>query len=315
MVAAVVAAPWLTTSGFVLDFITLTLFVAILGQGWNLLGGFGGQFSFGHAVFFGVGAYTQIIMQTKLGWTAWAAIPAALAASVTVGAFIGFLSFRYGLRGPYFALVTLAFAEAARVLAISLDITDGGQGIYLALNRDPERAFTSLQFASITGYYYAAALLCAMSIAVAWLVQRSRFGARLVAVRENEEAAAALGIDAFRVKMSAMCLSAAVTASAGVFYAQKFLYLDPGIAFGPGKSVEALVVSIVGGMGTVLGPLAGAVVLHGIGEATKVLSHLAWQDRPGIDLVIYGVVLILILRFLPQGLIGLSRALWFRARR
>jgi len=306
-IAAMLAVPLVVTSGFWIDFLILTLFIAVLGQGWNILGGYGGQLSFGHAVFFGTGAYVQAILQTKFGWNPWLAIPPAILAGVLVGAFIGFLSFRYGLRGSYFALITLAFAEGFRVLATSVDITEGGQGIYLRLNRDPEQALAMLQFASGVGYYYLALALTVISLLVAAWIERSRFGAQLMAVRENEDAAEALGINAFAVKMRAICLSGAITASAGVLYVQKFLLMDPGIAYGPGKSIEALVAPIIGGMGTVFGPVLGSVVLHGVGELTKDLVAAAGLDRPGLDLVIYGVLLVLMLAFLPHGLMGLLR--------
>ncbi|SLN71477.1 branched-chain amino acid ABC transporter permease [Oceanibacterium hippocampi] len=305
--AAMLAMPLVVTSGFWMDFLILTLFVGVLGQGWNILGGYGGQLSFGHAVFFGTGAYVQAILQTQYGWNPWLAITPAVLAGVLVGAFIGYLSFRYGLRGSYFALITLAFAEAFRVLATSIEITEGGQGIYLRLNRDPDQAITMLQFASGVGYYYMILALTVVALLVAWWIEHSRFGAQLMAVRENEDAAEALGIDAFAVKMRAICISAALTASAGVFYVQKFLLMDPFIAFGPGKSVEALVAPIIGGMGTIFGPLLGSIVLHGVGELTKALTAAAGIDHPGLDLVIYGILLVLMLAFLPSGLMGLLR--------
>jgi branched-chain amino acid transport system permease protein len=308
--AVMLALPLVVTSGFWMDFVILTLFIAVLGQGWNILGGYGGQFSFGHAVFFGVGAYAQAILQVKFGWNPWLAILPAIGTGMAVGAFIGYLSFRYGLRGSYFALITLAFAEAFRVLATTIEITEGGQGIYLKLNRDPERAVAMVQFESAAGYYYAILGLTVVSVLVAWWIERSRFGAQLVAVRENEDAAEALGIDAFAVKMRAICISGALTASAGVFYVQKFLLMDPVIAFGPGKSIEALVAPIIGGMGTIFGPILGSIVLHGAGELTKVFTTAAGIDRPGLDLVFYGVLLVLMLAFLPNGLMGLLRRRW-----
>ena len=309
-VALIAAAfvPVFVTSGYWLDFLVLTMFIAVLGQGWNILGGYGGQFSFGHAVFFGTGAYIQVILQAKYGWSPWLAIPPAILGGVVVGTLIGFLSFRYGLRGSYFALVTLAFAEAFRVIATSVDITDGGQGLYLALNRDPDQAIAMLQFVDVAGYYYFALVLTGISLAVAWGIERSRFGAQLVAVREDEDAAEALGINAFAVKMRAICISGALTATTGVLYVQKFLLIDPLIAYGPTKSVEALVAAIIGGMGTVLGPLVGSAVLHTIGELTKELTVAIGYNQPGLDLIIYGVLLVLMLAFMPYGLVGLFRA-------
>ena len=310
LLLAAILFPFFNTSSFWLDFVTMTLFIAVLGQGWNILGGYGGQFSFGHAVFFGVGAYIQVILQAKFGISAWLAIPFATAGGIGVGLFIGYLSFRYGLRGPYFALITLAFAEAFRVLATSLDvITDGGQGMYLALNQDPARSMELLQFLSGEGYYVIAVLLTIVSLLIAWRLEHSRFGAQLMAVRENEAAAQALGVNAFRTKMWAIGISGSLTALGGVFYVQKFLFINPNIAFGPAKSIEALIVPIIGGMGTIFGPLLGATFLHGISEITKELSASLFADRPGLDLMIYGLILILMLSFLPTGLIGLGKRL------
>ena len=315
LAAAALAAPWLLASSYWLDVLSQVLFLAVLGQAWNILGGYGGQYSFGNAVFFGTGAYLQIILQTKFGWSPWLALWAAILAGTAVAAAIGYLSFRYGLRGSYFALITLAFAEAFRVLATSLDITEGGKGIYLKLNQDPERALAAFQFSTGVGYYYAILALAALSVALALALERTRFGAGLVAVRENEDAAEALGVNAFRVKLGAICLAGMLTACAGVFYVQKYLLMEPNPAYGPEKSVEALVVAIIGGLGTPFGPLLGAGFLHLLGEAAKDVSALLWVERPGFDLILYGVVLILVLAFLPDWLAGLVRRLAALARR
>lgn len=322
LVAALVAVPSFVTSGRWIEFIELTLFIAVLGQGWNILGGFGGQYSFGHALFFGTGAYIQALMQFNLGWSPWITMWFALAGGVLVALFVGYLSFRYGLRGSYFALITLAFAEAFHVLSRSLiGITEGGRGVQLDLNQDPERAVALFQFTfagdflRAYGYYYVILIILVACCAATWWMQRSRFGAQLVAVRENEDAAEALGINAFRVKMGAIALSALMTASAGVYYVQKFLFVDPGIAYGPSKSVEALVAPIIGGLGTVLGPLIGSAFVHGLGEIAKELIGLVWEDRPGLDLILFGIILVLVLAFAPKGLVGIFEAAWRRLRR
>ncbi len=313
LVVAALAAPLAIASTFWIDFLTLTLFLAVLGQGWNILGGYGGQFSFGHAVFFGTGAYLQVILQAKLGFNPWAAIPFAILGGIVIGAFTGFLSFRYGLRGSYFALITLAFAEAFRVLATSADaITDGGQGIYITLNQDPTKALATLQFGAGNGYYYCAVIITVISLLIAFWIENSRFGAQLVAIREDEDAAEAIGVNAFKVKMQAICLSGAITAFGGVFYAQKFLFMDPNIAYGPVKSVEMLVMPIIGGMGTIFGPLVGSFFLHTLGEVSKHAAHELVGDRPGLDLIVYGIALVLILALLPNGLVGLIRRLFRR---
>jgi len=210
LVAAMALAPLAITSGRWIDFLELMLFAAVLGQGWNILGGYGGQYSFGHALFFGTGAYLQALMQYDHGWSPWAALVVAILGGVAVGVFVGYLSFRYGLRGSYFALITLAFAEAFRVLANALTaITEGGRGVQLALNQDPEKALALFQFSfggaflKAYGFYYAILVILILAYAATWWMEHSRFGAQLVAVRENEDAAEALGVNAFRVKMGA----------------------------------------------------------------------------------------------------------------
>ena len=229
------------------------------------------------------------------------------------------MSFRYGLRGSYFALITLAFAEAFLVLSRSLkSITEGGNGIQVALNQDPQQAIATFQFnfagpfLSEYGFYYTIFIILLLAYGITAWMERSRFGAQLVAVRENEDAARALGINAFRVKMGAICLSAAITASCGVYYVQKFLFIEPGIAYGPAKSVEALFAPIIGGLGTVLGPLLGSIFIHGVGELTKETIGQALGSRPGVDLILFGTILILVLAFLPRGLVGLLEAGWRR---
>lgn len=313
------AVPLITSSGRWIDFLELTLFAALLGQGWNILGGYGGQYSFGNALFFGTAAYIQALLQFRYGLSPWVTIAPALAGAVLIASFLGYLSFRYGLRGSYFALITLAFAEAFHVLSRSLiGLTEGGRGVQVTLNQDPERAIASLQFTFAGeflreyGFYYMILLLFFIACVVTFRVQGSRFGAQLIAIRENEDASAALGINAFAVKMKAICLSAVMTGSAGIYYVQKFLFVDPGIAFGAGKSVEALFAAIIGGLGTVFGPLVGALFIHGVGEIAKELMGLVWEVRPGIDLILFGIILVLVLGFLPRGLVGLLEKIWVR---
>jgi branched-chain amino acid transport system permease protein len=294
--AAVALVPALTGSDFVLNVVIMMLYATLLGQAWNILAGFGGQFSFGHAVFFGTGAYAAAVLQTRLGWNAWATLPVALALGGAVGAFIGTLSFRYGLRGSYFALVTLAFAEVFRILANNVAFTGAGVGIMVKLRPGLE----SLQFETRAGYLYAILVLVLAGFAVSAWLKHSRYGAWLQAVRDNESSAAALGVNVFAVKLLAIVLSGALMAAGGVFYIQYFQYIDPGLAYGPAVSVDALLGPIVGGLGTVWGPALGAVVLHLLGEGTRGLM----ENAPGASLIVYGVVLIAMITFMPRGIIG-----------
>lgn len=299
--AALFFVPFVVPSEAWQNTILMTLYAALLGQAWNILGGYGGQFSFGHAAFFGTGAYTVAVLQVQLGVNPWIGLVAGGAMAVAVAAFIGFTTFRYGLRGSYFALVTLAFAEVLRILANTVPFTGAGVGILIPL----EQSATNLQFASKAGYYWLVWAIALAAFLTVWWIGHSRFGARLMAVRDNEDAARALGVDPFAVKMRAIMLSGLFSGLAGVFYAQYFLYLDPAIAYGPAISVESLLVPIVGGMGTLFGPLLGAVALHGVSEASRALIG----DLPGISLVLYGTILILMVLFAPRGLAGLVRRL------
>jgi branched-chain amino acid transport system permease protein len=297
VLALLALVPVLTTSNVVLNFLVAVLLIALVGQGWNLLGGYGGQYSFGHAAFFGTGAYATAILQMRYGVNAWIGFAFAIAAGALVGAVIGALSFRSGLRGSYFALVTLAFAEVLRIIASVAPITGAGVGTLIKLDLRPE----AFQFQSRVPFYFIALALVAASMVIVRLIEDSRFGAYLVAVRENEDAAKALGVDVNRVKLAAMTVSAAITAAGGGFYAQYYLFIDSGIAYGPWISVEALLAPIIGGVGTVFGPLLGALVVKSLGEAAKLLTG----DAPGLDLVIYGGVLVLVVAFAPRGIAGL----------
>jgi branched-chain amino acid transport system permease protein len=286
----------LTSSNAILNFLTVALLIALVGQGWNVLGGYGGQYSFGHAAFFGTGAYVTAILQTRYGANAWLGFALGIAGGALMGAAIGALTFRSGLKGSYFALVTLAFAEVLRIAASVAPLTGAGVGLLIALDLRPQ----AFQFQDRAPFYWIAVALVALSLLVVRLIEGSRFGAWLVAVRENEDAAKALGVDAARVKLAAMVISAAMTAAGGAFYAQYYLFIDSGIAFGPWISIEALLAPIIGGAGTVFGPLLGALVVKILGELAKLVTG----DAPGLDLVIYGSVLILVVAFAPRGIAG-----------
>lgn len=295
--ALLAAVPLITSSNVVLNFMVMALLIALVGQGWNLLGGYGGQYSFGHAAFFGTGAYVTGILQMRYGVNAWAAFIIGIAAGALVGAVIGALSFRSGLKGSYFALVTLAFAEVLRIVASVAPITGAGVGTLIKLDLRPE----AFQFQSRAPFYWIVLAMVGVSLILVRLIEDSRFGAYLVAVRENEDAARALGVDATMVKLGAMTISAAITAAAGCFYAQYYLFIDAGIAYGPWISIEGLLAPIIGGIGTVFGPLLGALVVKTLGELTKLVTGGA----PGLDLVIYGSVLIVVVAFAPRGIAGI----------
>jgi branched-chain amino acid transport system permease protein len=300
VVALLAIVPFVTTSNVVLNFLVTTLLIALAGQGWNLLGGYGGQYSFGHAAFFGTAAYATAILQVQYGINAWVGLVAGVLAGALVGAAIGALCFRSGLRGSYFSLVTLAFAEVLRIISSVAPITGAGVGTLIKLDMRPE----AFQFQSRVPFYWIILALVALSLVVVRATENSRFGTYLVAIRENEDAASALGISTFAVKLAAMTISAAITSAAGCFYAQYFLFIDAAIAYGPRISIDALLAPIVGGAGTLFGSLFGAFAIKTLGEATKLVTG----DAPGLDLVVYGLLLIAVVGFLPRGMAGLMAA-------
>jgi branched-chain amino acid transport system permease protein len=293
-----VAFPLVFRSAFMVNFGVLALFYAFIGQSWNISGGFAGQLSFGHVVFFGAGAYASTILQMRFGFNPWWGLPASALAGAVVGWVIAFLSFRAGLKGSYFALITLAFAEVLRIVANSVGITGGGLGMLIP----GKPGIANFQFPERVGFYYLILALTVGSIAIAVWLKHSRFGAQLAAIRENEDAARALGIHAFREKIKVLMLSGAICGVGGCFFAQYFLYIDPTIVFGIDKSIEMLLVSMIGGAGTVYGPLVGAVLLALVGDATRAMSSVQ-----GLSLLLYGALLIVIIAFLPNGLVDLVR--------
>jgi len=292
-------APSFLPSYFLEILINVMLF-GYLGAAWNILGGYAGQFSFGHAAYFGIGAYTSTLLFLKLGVTPWLGMLAGGVLAALFGLFAGYLSFRYGLRGPYFSLVTLAFAEMLRVVAVNTRAVGSSIGLVIP-NR--EAAPVNFVFAGKLPYYY---VILAMALGAVWItrrIARSKLGYSLLAIRENEDAAEASGVDALGMKLYAMAISSFLTALGGTFYAQYFAYIDPTITFGPSVSIQGLLQAIVGGAGTVLGPVIGAFVLTPVSE----LSRAAIRGRAGVDVMLYGLVLILVISFLPQGIMGWVR--------
>ena len=300
--AALAAIPPLLPK-YVLEVLISVLFFGYLGACWNILGGYGGQFSFGHAAFFGIGAYTSTLLFLHLGVTPWLGMVAGGIVAAAFGLFAGYLSFRYGLRGPYFSLVTLAFAEMLRVIAVNWKAVGSSLGLVVP-NRGS--APTLFLFADKLPYYYVILVMALGALAITRMIERSRMGYALAAIRENEDAAEAAGVDALSTKLAAMALSSCLTALGGTFYAQYFAYIDPSLTFGPAISIGGLLPAIVGGAGTVAGPLLGSFVLTPISELTRAVL----RGRAGADIMLYGLILILVISFLPNGLVG-----WFRSRR
>ena len=289
--------PLAVQSNTVINALVGAMIIGLAAQGWNLLAGYGGQYSFGHAAFFGAGAYGNAILQVRYGVNAYAAVLVATAIGAVIGLAIGYLSFRSGLRGSYFALITLAFAEVFRIIANAAPITGGAAGTLIKL----QVAAANFQFASRAVYFWIILAAVIAGMMLVRCIERNRFGAYLVAVRENENAAAALGVDTLTVKLKAITISAFLTALAGAFYVQYFLFVDASIGFGSWISIEALLAPIIGGLGTVFGPLLGSLALYFLGEFAKAIAGRI----PGIDLALFGALLVVIVAFARHGLQGL----------
>lgn len=286
----------------------MIMLFAVMGQGWNVLSGYAGQFSFGHSLFFGLGAYTSSLLYVKLGVTPWIGMFVAVLVAVAVGLFVGYLSFRYGLSGPFFALIMLAFAEIFHILAMSWKYAGGAGGMLIPLKGN---APLLMQFTAKDPFFYMLLWMLAASLLWTWKMEGWRTGLYLQAIRENEDAAEALGIDSLRYKLRAMAASAALTALGGVVYAQYLMFIDPDSTFGTVNSVEIMLRPIIGGPGTVFGPLLGSLVLTPLSEITR----SAFQSYSGAYLMFYGGILVVVVLFLPDGLVGLlKRYPWRRDR-
>ena len=288
-------------NNYVLSVATLILYFAFTGQAWNVMMGFSGQLSLGHSLYVGVGAYVAAAMFVNLGIAPWAGLWVAILVCMALGTVIGFLAFRFGISGVYFALLTIAFAEFTRIGFDHLQWTGGSGGLFLKVAQREQMDLFNFRGPPAM-YYYAILALTAGALALcAWLL-KSRAGYYWQAIRENEEAAQALGINTFRYKMFAVLISSAMTAVSGVFFAFYYNNLFPEQIFHISRSIEIILGPIIGGIGTLFGPILGAFVLTVLADSiTEVLAYFG-VEVPGIKQVFYGVVLLLVVMFLPNGI-------------
>ncbi|HLI91639.1 MAG TPA: branched-chain amino acid ABC transporter permease [Ktedonobacteraceae bacterium] len=313
VVIALLALAPLFLTRFELGIAVQMLLFALLAVAWNVMGGYAGQFSFGHAAYFGIGAYISAYLVIHGGVSPWVGMLPGAALAALLGLLIGYLSFHYGLKGVFFALVTFAFAEMLHLLTTNLSPLNGSTGLNIPLISGSSWVMIQFPLGS-ANYYYVILLLLAFSLLVVMLLMRSRPGYFINALREDEEAAAALGIDPLRYKLLASAISAALTALGGAFYAQYLLYINPDLAFGATVSIQILLPAILGGVRTIWGPVVGAFIITLLGQATVALVHTpppflsALAGRSGLDVMLYGLVLILIIVLVPQGIFGAIRA-------
>ena len=283
------------------DLLLTILLYAYWAVAWNILGGMAGQLSFGHTLFIGAGAYTSSILFVKFGVNPWLGMFGGAGLAIAIGLAIGYTSFRYGLRDVFFSLTTLACGEIAYLLIANSDYHGlfGGQGGVRFPIDDPNPAI--YQFADKFGYYVVIATLLVIALGLTWWLRRSRIGYYLIAIRENERSAQSIGIDITRYKLIAVALSAGLTALGGTFYAQYYLFIDPPSVLHSSLSIAVLLPAIVGGMNTRIGPLVGAFILIPISEQ---LRNMLSGGIAGGHLVVYSLVIILVMLFIPQGLVG-----------
>ncbi len=293
-VGVLVALPWMVSS-YAVTVLIFIFFYAYLGQAWNIVGGYAGQLSAGHAAFVGVGGYAAALLSMHAGLTPWIGMWIGGMLAAALGAFIGYLGFRFGLRGFYFVLLTVAFAEICRVVALNVDAVGGALGLYISFTGNPRQ----FQFQDNRVYYYVALALMLGATALVWALERHRLGAYLTAIRQDEGACEALGIDTLRCKMVAMVLSSFLTGVGGTFYAFYLFSLQPNAVFGIPLSVEIIIRPIVGGAGTVLGPLLGSFILSPLAEISR--TYFAQGGWSGVHLIVYGLLLISVVLFLPRG--------------
>jgi branched-chain amino acid transport system permease protein len=278
-----------SSNAYVLNVATIALIFAITGSSWNLLGGYAGQPSFGHAAFFGVGAYTFAVLFPNGGlWTIAGMMVGGIGA-IAVALPIGLLIFR--LRGPYFALSMLAFAEILRLVAQNWNsVTMGASGFLLSPTLESKVA-----------HYYLALVALVVLLAITASMAVSRSGFYFLAIREDQDVAEALGVNTVAYKMLALVVSAFFTGVAGAIYANYFAYIEPNVVFSIVEiSLATYLIAVLGGMGTILGPLIGSVVLTSVGEVLRVFTGTG-------NILFYGILIVVVVLFMPDGMMGVLR--------
>ncbi|MEO6882142.1 MAG: branched-chain amino acid ABC transporter permease [Mycobacteriaceae bacterium] len=290
-----------------------TLIFALLAVSWNVMSGYGGMFSFGHAAFFGIGAYADAYLLVQHGISPWIGMVVGAIVAAAFGVLTAYASLRYKLAGAYFALATFAFAQMLLLLVSNMDSLRRTEGFNIPIL--PSASWSMIQFPQNDSRYYWIPLgLLALAVAVKIALVNSRAGQFVIAARDDATAAEALGIPVMRYRLLAVGISSAIAAVAGVYYVQYYLFVGPENAFGGSVSIEAIVPAVIGGIGTIWGPLVGAAIVGPLSELTSsllrnppgILQFL--EGKAGLDVITYAVLLILIVVFLPRGVYGSIKA-------
>ncbi len=300
IVVGLLALVPLIASRYALSVLILVFYFAYVGQAWNIMMGFAGQLSLGHALYIGIGAYVPALLWLHLGMSPILGLFAGMAAAMLIAAAIGWLGFRFGIEGVYFALLTIAFSEVARVAVDHIPFAGGAGGLFLPVPAANKATVLNLDGGPLLYYYITLAMAVAATALVAWLA-RSRHGYIWRAIREDPQAAETLGINLFSAKMRAILLSAAMTSVAGVVNAFYYRNLFPAQSFDMSRSLELILAPIIGGLGTVLGPVVGAFILTPAGEALIAVTHRMGLNAPGTKGVIYGLILMAMICLKPEG--------------
>ncbi len=304
--------PLVTTNNYLLHVAVQIFFFAYLGQAWNIMCGYTGQLSFGHAAFFGIGAYTSTLLLLKLGVSPWLGMFAGAALAAVLGLAIGAVSFKYGARGVFFAFITMAIGEIMKLVTLYFkDLTNGAEGLLIPFARENLAMFSVAMEHKYIFYYIMLAMLAACT-AIAYAIKKRRFGYYLLALRENEDAADMIGVNIFRYKLSAIAISAFLTAFAGTFYAHYYQQFEPEDVFGIGMSFNIIFPVIIGGGEYLLGPILGSAILTAFEEVSRGIMPATMH---GFHRILYGVVIILVIIYLPNGLMELFTRLKNRIRR
>ncbi len=309
--AAVLACGPIVLDGYLMSLLALAFAFAFFGAAWNVMMGFAGMLSLGHGLYIGLGGYTVAVLLVAFGVTPWLGLPLAGALCAGVGAAIAWTGFRFAVRGVYFALLTLAAAEFARILFEHWSFVGGTGGFFLPALGAGNEPLLSLR-GGPDFFYLAFLLLLTAALAVTLAIRHSRMGYRLMAIREDEDAARASGVPVLRMRIAAAALSGCMTGIGGGMFALMNGSLFPNTMMGVAISIEVMIAPIVGGLGTVFGPAIGALFVMPVHELSE---HLAQEAGVfGLNTLLYGLLVLVVVVFLPAG-IGPSFARMLRGRR
>jgi branched-chain amino acid transport system permease protein len=297
--AAAGLAPLLVRDAFLLDSLVLILIWGTAAAAWNVAGGYAGQISLGHSAFFGLGAYATALLTTRWEVSPWLGLVVGAVVAMAIGLVIGYLSNR--LRGPYFVLATIAFSQVLLIVGSRWRaVTAGSEGIPVPFRP----GFWTLGIADKRVWVWIVLGLAILAYLLGVYLERARRGYQLTAVREDEDAALSLGVPARRLKVAAICASAALTAACGALWTQYIGFVDPFYVFSVDLSVKFALAAIIGGLGTALGPFLGAALVTTVETYLRAQFGGIGAGLVGIYLVVYGCALIAMVRWLPQGLVG-----------